>query len=141
MKTIPLTKGYSTMVDDEDYEWLSRHKWCFSGSRKSNGRGYAVTTFPQRKQTFMHRLIMGFPSSMVVDHIDTITQNAQNSIGNTRRESRFKGISRNFGRWRSAITVNGVYHFLGVRDTEEEAHELYKEAARKHFGEYANYGE
>jgi len=30
MKIILLTKGKSTVVDDEDYEWLSEFKWCIS---------------------------------------------------------------------------------------------------------------
>ena len=27
MKTIPLTQGYEALVDDADYEWLSRIEW------------------------------------------------------------------------------------------------------------------
>ena len=27
MREIPLTKGYVALVDDEDYEMVSEHKW------------------------------------------------------------------------------------------------------------------
>ena len=49
MKEIELTKGYVAIVDDEDYEWLSEHKWFVdilknSGCNKSYPR--AKTAVP-----------------------------------------------------------------------------------------------
>lgn len=37
MKIIALTNGCKTIVDDEDYDYLSKEKWYFCN-------GYAVTT-------------------------------------------------------------------------------------------------
>ena len=28
MKYIPLTQGKFTIIDDGDFEWLNKHKWC-----------------------------------------------------------------------------------------------------------------
>ena len=41
-------------------------------------------------------------------------------------------------RWVAQINVNGKKYHLGNFDTKEEAHEVYSEAARKHFGEFAS---
>jgi len=41
-------------------------------------------------------------------------------------------------RWVAQINANGKKIFLGHYDTPEEAHAAYKEAALKHFGEFAN---
>ena len=30
-KSIPLTRGQSTLVDDDTYDWLSRWKWALVG--------------------------------------------------------------------------------------------------------------
>lgn len=41
-------------------------------------------------------------------------------------------------RWCAQINVNGTKKFLGYCDTKEEAHDAYKRAAVKAFGEYAS---
>lgn len=40
MKLIPLTRGLSVKVDDEDFEWLSPFKWC-AARGGSGGEFYA----------------------------------------------------------------------------------------------------
>jgi len=67
MKEIPLTKGFAALVDDEDYEWLSAHKWYASLCR--HGRGaYAARTVKGRSVS-MHRTLAGEPG-LLVDHIN-----------------------------------------------------------------------
>ena len=36
MREIQLTQGYITIVDDEDFEALSRHRWCVMVDRNGN---------------------------------------------------------------------------------------------------------
>lgn len=47
------------IIDDEDYDRVSKYKWHYSN-------GYAINSFGYR----MHRLIMMPPHDLVVDHIN-----------------------------------------------------------------------
>ena len=70
MKTIKLTKGYETMVDDDDYEWLSKKKWYAhvnEGFVRARGSIYLPET-QETKQVMMARVIMNAPKGMQVDH-------------------------------------------------------------------------
>lgn len=60
------------VVDDDDFEWLSKYRWSLSG-------GYAYTSFhvgmtPDGMRLvqpcLMHRFIMQPPGKMVVNHIN-----------------------------------------------------------------------
>lgn len=66
-KEIQLTQGKVTLVDDEDYEWLSQWKWCAKDGR--NGNFYAFRA-SKNKSTYMHRLILDTPKGKVTDHIN-----------------------------------------------------------------------
>src|SRR5690606_41895037 len=72
MKTIPLSKGYEAIVDDEDYEWLNQWKWY---ALVTGNKVYAVRSYKEdgKKITIlMHRLITDAPDWMMVDHINRI---------------------------------------------------------------------
>lgn len=126
MKEIPLNHGYSALVDDEDYDELSRHKWheyC------SNGNYYARRPSPRswnvkRKPIIMHRIIMGDISGVCYDHIDgnglnnqksnlRIATKQQNSWNRKKKKSslssKYKGVWMDIGciRWRTGISMNG----------------------------------
>lgn len=68
MRRVRLSGGETAMVDDDDYEAVSKHTWyCMLG--------YAWTNIPtgnpakrQYKQS-MHRLVMGSPPN-ILDHIN-----------------------------------------------------------------------
>jgi len=100
----------------------------------------------------MHRLILDVPDGLQVDHIDgdglnnrrsnirmcTAAQNRQNSRIQTMRlgiptTSRFKGVSRNYGKW--AVHINGKW--VGRYNDEVSAAKAYDAAARQAFGEFA----
>lgn len=151
MKRIPLTQGLSAIVDDEDFEMLSRFKWHFHQT------GYAMRTarIDGKKHLLrMHRVVMNAPPHKCVDHINGNTldnrkrnlriasrsQNQHNRGRNKNNTSGFKGVSRYRGRWRARITVNWKEIRLGIFDTPEEAFDAYVAAAKEYHGEFANDG-
>lgn len=149
-KEIPLTKGYVAIVDDEDYPILSRYKWQVS-LRETNI--YAVTDI-NRKRIYMHRMIMGEPKGMTVDHRDgdglnnrrsnlRIATRRQNVINRLRllpnRASKYRGVFRitKSPSWRAQIFVKGKSIYLGSFATEEAAALAYNAAALQYHGEFA----
>jgi hypothetical protein len=76
MKEIKLKNGSVTLVDDDDYIELSKHKWL------EDVGGYAsrmATVNGKRVKVYMHRVIMNPPPRKVVDHIDRAKLNNQKS--------------------------------------------------------------
>ena len=61
---IPLTQGQFAIVDAEDYEWLSRHKWCAAKSRDN----FYAHRFGDGTIVNMHREIMRAPKGVICDH-------------------------------------------------------------------------
>jgi len=86
MKEIPLTQGYVALVDDEDYEELSKFKWC--ANPQPDGRVYAARKNEAYRTVSMHRQIAGKPG-LVVDHVNG------NGIDNRRENLRAVSIAEN----------------------------------------------
>ena len=156
MKKIPLTQGKVALVDDEDYEWLSRWKW-YSLKRRS-GIFYVTRNqwnFGTKKSSkiCMHRLIMKAVGGEIVDHKDgnglnnqrynlrfcTGTQNNANSKLQKNSTSRYKGVtSVKYNRkWQSQIQHRYKHIHLGLYNTSEEAARVYDKKAIELFGEFA----
>ena len=149
------SKGEVILVDDEDYNWLNKHKWY------NNGVGYMSTYIKinnQRKRKYIHRLIMNEPDNMNIDHIDgnglnnqksnlrivTVSQNQMNRRkGKKSSSSKFKGVYFHKGdkQWISRIHINGKTKYLGHFKIEKEAAMAYNKAAIELFGEYAHLNE
>lgn len=149
MKRIPLTQGYFAIVDNCNYNWLNQYKWSVCNQ---NGFLKAVS-WVHGKNVSMHRLIMNPPKGMDVDHINhdaldnklnnlrvcTRSQNCCNQKPRVGTSSHFKGVTFNkkCQKWVAQITKNGKYHWIGSRESEIEASELYNEKAKELFGEFA----
>jgi hypothetical protein len=101
----------------------------------------------------MHRLILGAPEGVLVDHVDgdglnntranlrlcTSSQNAAN-IKAVWGCSRYKGVSPHSAssRWQVILTYMGERIYLGLFDDEEEAARAYDRKALELRGEYAH---
>jgi hypothetical protein len=151
MKTIPISKGMFALVDDEDFEWLSKMSWYYSN-------GYAMTSTriygsKKRNKYAMHRFIMmTWNKSVDIDHIDgnrlnnqrsnlriaTRSQNHQNRKPLPRKGG-YKGVgwhSRD-NAWRAYIKVDGRQVSLGYFQDRDAAARAYDQAAIRHYGEFA----
>lgn len=84
MKTIELSDGYLTIVDDEDYEYLNQFNWQHSNYACRGIRINKKLTVIQ-----MHRVIMNAPKGMVVDHIN------HNKLDNRRSNLRIVTTAEN----------------------------------------------
>ena len=116
-----------------------------------NQKGYLTCTLlkdGKNKSYLVHRLIFiafngAIPENMVVDHIDRnpLNNNISNlrairqsdNIRNSTRVDNAKGcyFDKRVKKWLASIRINKKLKFLGLFDTEEEAHNAYIEERNK----------
>jgi hypothetical protein len=146
VKMIPLTQGFYTYVDAEDFEWLNQWHWHAYG-------GYAGRC-EKGKRVYMHREIMQPPEGMVVDHVngngfDNTRANMRNvtredNMHNQRKHagtaSIYKGVTRgqsSKGSWCARVAWRGHRLTAGTFASEAEAARAYDRLAVELFGEHA----
>lgn len=155
MKEIPLTQGKVALVDDEDFEELSKYKWHYE-KIKVRQTGYAERNLPirpgKRIKIRMHQVIMKTKKGQQVDHKDgdglnnqkenlrlaTSSENHMNRGKQNNNTSGFKGVSwyKASKTWQAQISVKGEHIHLGRYNTKEEAAEIYNKAAKEYHGEF-----
>lgn len=108
MKLIPLNHGFSAMVDDEDFEELSKYNWY---SEKAPRTHYATRYFynhdkDRKDHIRMHRHIMKVNDPKIqIDHID------RNGLNNQKSNLRPCSCSENHRNCRMRKSTTG---FRGV---------------------------
>jgi len=151
MKEIPLTRGFVTIVDDEDFEKFGHLKWYADVYHP--GKVYARRKSLDGTMVHLHREVMGVGGDGLVDHINrnpldnrrenlrvaTFSQNATNAT-RAPGKSLFRGVTayrcKGFP-FRAQIRVNGKFHHLGGFASAEDAAHAYDRAAIKLHGEFA----
>lgn len=153
MKEITLTQGKVALVDDGDYEWLSRWKWYAWWNPKTRSFYAVRTDHPYR--IYMHRAILGLTKGdgLKGDHVEpsrtldnrrenlriaTTSQNGMNSRRGIGNSSGYKGVSfdRSRNQWMACIKVNYKNIFLGRFGSPELAYMAYCTASKKIHGEF-----
>lgn len=151
MKEIPLTQGKVALVDDDDFEWLSKFQW-YTGRRPLAGGFAYYAVRSDRAKILMHRQILGCSEEVKADHIDsnglnnqrfnlriaTDAENCRNKSWHP-HSSKFKGVTWNQrrGYWYSSIKVDYKAIHLGCFHDETDAAIAYNNAALIQFGDFA----
>lgn len=156
MKTLALTQGKTTVIDDEDWELVKPYTWC---AHRSKGKWYAETTFlnnGRRKVISMHRMVMRMPpfheTREWVDHWDrdglnnvksnlrrcTNGQNCMNRAATRKNGTGLKGVSfdKQYGCFKARICVNYKQIYLGYFRSPEDAACAYNIASLKYHGPF-----
>lgn len=142
------------MVDNEDFNWLSKHKWH---AIKAHNTFYAARHFgkrPNRKRIWMHREILNVPKGKQTDHINhhgwdnrkvnlricTRSQNHQNEKPQKGKTSNYKGVflQKHNQKWQAQIKINAQPVHLGFFVNERDAAKAYNDKAKELFGEFAH---
>ena len=143
-KRIPLVSSdLFAVVDSEDFTRVLKFSPTWHCKQDAKGRIYAEATYKRPDGNWatigMHRLILGAPDDMLVDHINhdvldnrkrnlrivSHSGNVHNSRGHVNSKSRYKGVSPKGKLWRA--DYGRIY--LGCFETEEQAAEMYNRFA------------
>lgn len=153
MKKIKLTQGKHTIVDNEDYPYLSRFNWYLSGDGK-----YAIRDVQNsRKKTVISMqslLIKNRKGSLIFHKNNKTLDNRKSNLDSAHlkivihhrpinkkigKTSKYKGVcwDKVNKKWRSTIKFNGKVHSLGRYFGEKKAAIVYNQKARELYGELA----
>ena len=150
MREIAITgTNNKAIIDDEDFELVSSHKWSFSRSTK-----YPRCRNKKGETVYMHRLLMGLShgDSRCVDHVNgnvldnrrenlricTRQQNACNKRNKALPKSGFRGVRKcSAHRWQALLIRGGKAIMLGSYTNILDAARAYDKAAIHYFGEFA----
>lgn len=158
MREIYLTgkhgKDKFVLVDDEDYEELSKYNWYCDKYGYAIRERLVVESKEYPKHILMHRQIMkvvGLCKDIQIDHIDgnrknnlkrnlRICTNKENSYNSKYGygSSKFKGVHKHKkGKFVSQISLNGNNYYIGYFDDEIIAAKAYDQVAGVLHGKFA----
>lgn len=144
MKTITIVRKklgtvHEVLVDDEDYEFVKKWKWCVM--KGSTNSGFYVMrkdcSTAKYKNVWLHRELMKPQTGEVVDHINrnpldnrkenlrivNRKKNMENQKLSRKNTSGVKGVywNKQASKWQAYIRHNQKQINLGVYNTIEEA--------------------
>lgn len=148
MVEIKLKNGTCILIDDDDFEKVSKFKWHVSKIKYAH---YAVSRI-NGKTVYLHRLVMDAPKGTYVDHINmngldcrkenlrlcTNSQNMHNRGAQKNSKSGVKGVSwsKNKNKWVVHLTVDKKTRHLGFFTNIDAARKRYEEESKRIVGEF-----
>lgn len=149
MKKIDVGRGLFALVDDCDYQELSKYKWRADKLKRT----FYAKRSEAGKSVSMHRQILGLTKrDEFCDHADgdglnnqranlrqcTLQENNQNKRGYKNNTQGFKGVKQvSKRRFMARITHFGETVYLGTFDCPKKAAYAYNEKAKELHGEFA----
>ncbi len=139
MKKIKLTRNKVALIDNDDFEKVSKNKWSF------HHRGYVVRGKPQIS---LHRFIMNAQKGQMVDHINRnkLDNRKSNLRFVTSRQNQFNSLFKDGIHWRGdreawivRMNVNGKKKYIGYFKTKRLAQIARKKASLKYHKEFSPY--
>ena len=145
MPYIKLTRDKETLVDEEDYAWLSTWNWCFQGNYAARRRNREKGSLAMMHQELAWRWYGQIPEGYMIDHADRnklnntkaniriVDKSGNNANREVKSKSGYKGVhwSMSNKKWVAEITRKGKHYILGYFVDPQEAHEAYKKAFRE----------
>lgn len=148
MKELKITCGYAALVDDEDFEELSKYNWQACPRGKTVYVKRYATVNGKETTVQMHRQILDAKKGEVIDHKNrngldnrrdnirkvTRSQNQFNREVKHGTDSKYRGVKiSNKGRtknirWQAYIKINYKTIHLGIHDTEIQAAQAFNRA-------------
>jgi len=131
------------MIDDKFRDAVEAYgAWCYCNGYISHGIWNPETKKP--KNIYLHRVIYALangpiPAGLYIDHIDGNKSN--NLLSNlrlvTHQENLFNTKAKGYHwdsinkKWKAKIVINRKNKFLGLYETEQEAHQAYLNAKQE----------
>ena len=152
---IQLSQGKVALVDDDDYDAVSRYRWHpYRAGDKRSRTFYAKREFRadgRRVRVLMHQFLTGLRG---IDHADgnglnnqrsnlRIASNSQQTANQAKYDgawtSQYKGVwwAKDKKRWRARIMREGKHRHIGYFRNEVDAAKAYDVVAAELFGEFA----
>ncbi len=150
-RKIELTRGFEAIIDDEDFDRVSKYKWRANVTESGT---YAVTwmrrTGGKGRHVYLHRFLLGFPAGSLIgfangNRLDCRRENlkfttrSKSQINRSRslsNQNGFKGVSlvKKTNKYKAYIRYRGVLIHLGMFDTANDAALAYNEKAVELYG-------
>lgn len=152
MKTIQLTQGQVTIVDDDDFESVSKYKWY---AQRRRNTFYAVRHIKSGDKYInlqLHRFLMNPKTGMCVDHRDcnglnnqrmnlrvcTHAENTRNLRHKRKNAAKYRGIyMSSSGKYIAKVRFNYKQYNSRSFPTSDEAITAHREMIRSLHGEFS----
>ncbi|MBI5954394.1 MAG: HNH endonuclease [Chloroflexi bacterium] len=144
MKQIPLSQNLFALVDDEDFQKLSKFNWSAWRNKKNF---YAARKDERKKSILMHRVILNAPADMQVDHINgdgldnrrvnlRLVTPRKNTLNRGVRSTNKTGYSGVYLDQRTNKFTARISLHIGSFDSFDEAVAARQKAEDKYYGKF-----